>query len=424
MNKDEYDKTLQYLFGLEKFGMVFGLENITWLLNIIGNPHELLKTVHIAGTNGKGSTAAMLSCILREGGFKVGKYTSPHVVSFTERITINEEEIAEAEVVELTDFIRSRIEATDRSRFFTFFDFTTALAFEYFRRRNVDIAIMETGLGGRLDSTNVVRPLASVITNVDYDHMEQLGTTLEEIAREKAGIIKEGVPVVTGCEGVPKMVVEEKAGSLHAPVHVLGRDFSFEKTGEHELFYKGIGDASTRAVISLDGDHQLRNCAVVLCTAEVLASAGFPVSNDAVADALQKVRIRGRLEKLRDLPLILVDAAHNPHGIHALAEYIKGRFPDRERKILIFGVMKDKDYEAMIGELLPVMDIVIFTRPRIERALAPAEIHPSLRDALITDDVRSALEKAKEIATDRDMILVTGSFYTIGEAKTIVDEIF
>lgn len=170
----EYSNALEYLYNLEKFGMVFGLENVQWILTIIGNPHKFLKTVHIGGTNGKGSVAAMLSHILKSAGYRVGKYTSPHLVSFTERITINEERITEAEVADLVVSIRQRTESVDPKRPFTFFDFTTALAFEYFRRSNVDIALIEVGLGGRLDSTNVVNPLVSVITNVAFDHMDYL----------------------------------------------------------------------------------------------------------------------------------------------------------------------------------------------------------------------------------------------------------
>ena len=204
MRENKYEKTLKYLFGLEKFGMIFGLDNIRWLLGLVENPHHSIKTVHIAGTNGKGSTATMLAHILKEGGFRVGKYTSPHLVSFTERITVNEKEITEEEVADITEYIRGRVIEKDKNRSFTFFDFTTALAFEYFRREKVDIAIIETGLGGRLDSTNVLLPLLSIITNIAYDHTDQLGSSLAKIAFEKAGIIKQGVPVVTACEGISR----------------------------------------------------------------------------------------------------------------------------------------------------------------------------------------------------------------------------
>ena len=423
MTKNEYEKTLKYLFGLERFGMVFGLDNIIWLLDAIGKPHHFIKTVHIAGTNGKGSTAAMLSNVLKEGGFRVGKYTSPHLLSFTERITVNEEEISEKEVVEFADFIRSKVDERDRNRFFTFFDFTTALAFEYFRRKEVDIAVIEAGLGGRLDSTNVIEPRACIITNVAYDHMEQLGTTIEQITREKAGIMKNGVPVITGCEGIAREVIENRAKELQCRTYILNQDFSYEKIEDGRLTYKGVSRDLPDVVVNLNGDHQLRNCALALCATEVLSSSGFFVPEDAVYGALPHMKWQGRLEKVKENPLVFLDGAHNPHGAHALSEFMRTHFQDK-KKILVFGVMKDKEYANMLEEIAPEMDIVIFTKPDIERALSPDELKPSVSDAIITDNTRNALEKARAMASEKDLILVTGSFYTIGEAKAIIDELF
>ena len=297
MRENKYEKTLKYLFGLEKFGMVFGLDNIRWLLELVENPHHFIKTVHIAGTNGKGSTATMLTDILREGGFRVGKYTSPHLVSFTERITVNEKEITEEEVADITEYIRGRVREKDKNRPFTFFDFTTALAFEYFRREKVDIAVIETGLGGRLDSTNVIVPLLSMITNIAYDHTDQLGSSLAKIAFEKAGIIKQGVPVVTASEGISRQIIEDRAKELQCRAYTLNRDFSYEKTGDQRLAYKGISRNFGDVFVNLCGDHQLMNCALALCAAEVLSPLGFFVDDDAILTALSRVTWQGRLEK-------------------------------------------------------------------------------------------------------------------------------
>ncbi|MBA4391522.1 MAG: bifunctional folylpolyglutamate synthase/dihydrofolate synthase [Syntrophus sp. (in: bacteria)] len=423
MSIKKYEKTLKYLFGLEKFGMVFGLDNIRWLLNIIENPHNSFKTVHIAGTNGKGSTATMLSHILKEGGFRVGKYTSPHLVSFTERITVNEEEITEKEVVELTEYIRNKAHEKDKKRFFTFFDFTTALAFEFFKRKKVDIAIIETGLGGRLDSTNVIEPLVSIITNVDYDHMEQLGSRIEQIASEKAGIIKKGIPLVTACEGPAQKIVEGRARELQSQIYILGQDFSYVKTADRTLTYKGIQKNLPDVVVNLDGDHQLTNCALSLCAIEVLSSLGFFVPDDRICYALSHVKWPGRLEQVKENPLVFLDAAHNLHSIHALSQFMNTHFLDK-KKILVFGAMKDKEYDKMLDEIVPAMNMVIFTKPNIERALSPHEIKSSVKDAVITGNTRDALERAKTMARKEDLILVTGSFYTIGEAKAIINEIF
>lgn len=421
--RDRYGETLDYLFGLEKFGMIFGLDNIRWLLEIIENPQDNLRTVHIAGTNGKGSVATMVADMLMRSGYRVGKYTSPHVVSFTERIAVNDEQISEKEIVELTDAMRAKVIARDPERSFTFFDFTTALALEYFRRKKVDLAVIETGLGGRLDSTNILQPLVSVITNVDYDHVEQLGPTITSIAIEKAGIIKRAVPVVSACSGVAGQVMEERSGELDSPLYLMDRDFHYRKTGEQRLDYTGVQKMLTDVFVNLYGDHQLRNAAVALCTAEVLSSRGFSVPDTCCVDALAKVTWSGRLEKIHEDPLVIVDAAHNQHGIHALTDFVRTHFTDR-RKILVFGVMKDKAYKTMLAEIAPQMDSIILTKPSIERALSTEEMKAHVNGAVATQSVKEAVEQAKRIARREDLILITGSFYTVGEAKTAVDEIF
>ncbi len=361
-----YSATLEYLYGLEKSGIVFGLDNIHWILSLIDNPHNLLKTIHIGGTNGKGSVARMSSAVLQEAGYRVGCYTSPHLVSFTERITVDDVQINEEETIELTEFIKGQVEATDPSRRFTFFDFTTALAFEYFRRKKVDLAVIEVGLGGRLDSTNVIHPLVSVITNVDFDHMDYLGESINEIAVEKAGILKHGVPCVTGAEGTSLEVIRE-AAQRKCPLFVLNEAFQYRKTGDQVMSYQGLENAFSDLRINLVGDHQLSNCALALCTLELLARVGFTAKEEAIRLALAGLTWPGRLEKVHTKPLILLDAAHNPHAAKALASYIRTYCSDR-RKILIFGVMKDKNFASMLAELAPLADEILLTRPRTERA--------------------------------------------------------
>jgi dihydrofolate synthase/folylpolyglutamate synthase len=417
-----YSATLEYLYGLEKSGIVFGLDNIHWILSLIDNPHNLLKTIHIGGTNGKGSVARMSSAALREAGYRVGCYTSPHLISFTERIAVDDVPISEAETVELTEFIKGRIEAAGPSRRFTFFDFTTALAFEYFRRKKVDLAVIEVGLGGRLDSTNVVHPLISVITNVDFDHMDYLGESINEIAVEKAGILKHGVPCVTGAEGTSLEVIRE-AAQQKCPLFVLNEAFQYRKTGDQVMSYQGLENAFSDLRINLVGDHQLSNCALALCTLELLARAGFTAKEEAIRLALAGLTWPGRLEKVHTKPLILLDAAHNPHGAKALASYIRTHCSDR-RKILIFGVMKDKNFASMLAELAPLADEILLTRPRTERAALTEELIPFARNATVTETINDALKRAREIAGDDDLIVITGSFYTIGEARTLIDEVF
>ncbi|MBA4418789.1 MAG: bifunctional folylpolyglutamate synthase/dihydrofolate synthase [Syntrophus sp. (in: bacteria)] len=418
-----YADTLEYLYGLERFGIVFGLENIEWILNSIGNPQRFIKTVHIGGTNGKGSTASMLSSMLQEAGYKVGKYTSPHLLSFTERIVVNEAAIEEEEIVLLAEKIKANIEAIDEKRFFTFFDFTSALAFEYFFRKEVDIAIIEVGLGGRLDSTNVIEPLVSIITNVDYDHMDYLGGAIQDIAREKAGIIKEMIPVITGAEGLPMGIVDDIAKAKKSLVYALNRDFFYEKEMDQRMSYRGIGMRLDDVFVSLRGDHQFANSAIALCAAEYLSSAGFPLEEESMRKGLSRTEWPGRLEIVRERPTILIDGAHNPHGVRALSEYIKSHYKDK-RKILVFGVMKDKDYEVMLKELLPLIDAVILTKPGIERGLLPQCLEKYREGAIVSETIEGALREARRIAREEDLILITGSLYTIGEAKSIIEDIF
>ena len=423
MNDDTYESSLKYLYGLEKFGMVFGLGNVRRLLCAIGDPQGLFRTVHIAGTNGKGSVATMISCILKEAGFRVGKYTSPHLVSFTERITVDEREISEADVASLTAYIRERADAEGPGCFYTFFDFTTALAFEYFKRKKVDIAVVETGLGGRLDSTNVITPLASVITNVAFDHMGELGATLGKIATEKAGIIKKGVPVITGATGRALGVIKEKADELASPFFVLGKDFVFEKTGDKRLSYSGIRKSFRDVAVNLNGDHQLANASLALCAVEVLSQEGFMVRERHVRGALGSVTWQGRLEMVRERPLVFLDGAHNVSGVRAIAQFLRSHYYDR-RKVLVFGVMKDKQYRRMLEEMGRLVDMAILTRPVTDRALAPETMKGFTPNTIVTKDTKSALREAGRLAGEKGLILVTGSFYTIGEAKQAVNEIF
>ena len=409
----------EYLAGLEKFGTVFGLENIKWILSLLDNPHLSIKTVHVAGTNGKGSVASMLSRMLQEEGYKVGKYTSPHLVSFTERISINEAEIREEEAADIANVLRKRVRDADEKRFFTYFDFTTALAFDFFYEKQTDICVIETGLGGRLDSTNVVSPLVSIITNVDYDHMDYLGNELSGIAREKAGIIKKGVPVVTGADGVALKVIEETARTADSPVYALGRDFRFGREGDQIMTYEGMKMKMDNIFVNLRGDYQLMNGALAMAAAECLEGQGFRVGEAAMRNGLTRVKWPGRLEIVNEEPVVLLDGAHNAQGIRSLKEYLYSHYTDR-RKILIFGVMRDKAYSEMLEEILPLFDAVILTRPDIDRALSPYDLKDRVRGARITETVKDALNEARSMAKNEDLIVVTGSFYTVGEARSIV----
>lgn len=417
-----YSETLEYLYGLEQFGIVFGLDSISRLLSLLDDPHKSFKSIHIGGTNGKGSVATMVSAVLRHSGYRTGLYTSPHLVSFTERIVVDGKPIREDEVAALTVLIKEASERDDKNAAFTFFDFTTAMAFEYFRQQRVEIAVVEVGMGGRLDSTNVLTPIVCVITNVGYDHREHLGTTIEAIAGEKAGIIKEGVPVITGAEGTALDVIKS-AASGRAPVLALAEAFTFRKRGDQTMSYTGPAMTIDDLTIGLRGDHQLGNAAVAICTLEEIRRTGFTVTEDAVRQSLSVVAWPGRLE-LVDTPdraPVLLDGAHNPGGARTLAAYLRDHFVDR-KKVLVFGAMKDKDFEEMLREIGPLVDRIILTRPATPRAAAPSELAPFAPGAAQAGSVSEAIGMAFGVAARLDLIVVTGSLYTVGEARSVLDK--
>ena len=420
-NPNDYAKSLDYLFGLQKFGMVFGLTQITRVLEAIGNPHEEIQTIHIGGTNGKGSTAVMIASILQKEGYRVGLYTSPHLVRFTERIKVNGAEIEEEEVADLTGWMKERVEASGITDPFTFFDFTTAMALLYFSRRKVDLAVLEVGLGGRLDSTNVVDPLLSIITNVTRDHEEVLGSSLLKIAGEKAGIIKQGRPLVTAA--TQPRVVQLLSGICRekdAPLYRVGRDFRYEPIGERNFHYEGIRRKLWSLHLGLSGQHQFINAATALGAMEVLEDLGFPVSTEAMVEGLRDVQWPGRLEMVASSPRVLLDGAHNPAGALALRESLEKEFCF-DRLILLVGIMKDKDIRSILHTLTPLADHIILTRPHTERASPPGLLLDVLgsrgKKAEIIEDFPQAVEKGLSMTRKEDLLCITGSLYTVGEAR-------
>ncbi|MCX7965197.1 MAG: bifunctional folylpolyglutamate synthase/dihydrofolate synthase [Syntrophorhabdaceae bacterium] len=418
-----YSYVMEYLSGLENTGIIFGLDNINWILDAIGNPHERLNFIHIAGTNGKGSVATMVSSILKNSGYKVGKYTSPHLIRFNERVVVDEKEISDSEVEEIGDFIIDRVEKQKEKKRFSYFDFTTAMAFEYFYRQKVEIAVVEVGLGGRLDSTNVIKPLLSIITNVDIDHTDYLGSSVEEIAKEKAGIIKKGVPVITGADGIALEVIEKKAIESESPLYSMGRDFSFKKIKEQTGDFLVRDKIFKNVFVNLKGEHQLFNASLAICTISLLKEMGFNIEDHVIYSSLAQIEWAGRLEMVRKRPEIILDGAHNLQAIKALVRFLKEHYKEK-KKVIILGVMADKDYEGMLREIVPEAHTLIFTKAFSKRALSPYELAKYVDKCYITDNVFDALKKAKNIACEDDLILITGSLYIVGEAKKLLDEVF
>ena len=421
MGRDAYQKSLDYLYHLEKFGMIFGLAQVEKILNALGNPHREIQTIHVAGTNGKGSTAAMMSSILRREGYRVGLYTSPHLNRFTERIKVNGKEIEEKEVAALAGWMRKEIEAAGVAPPFTFFDFTTAMALSYFNRKMVDLAILEVGLGGRLDSTNVVDPLISIITNVAKDHEAYLGKTILKIAGEKAGIIKKGRPLITAATqpqviGLFSKICQEK----RSPFFRVGKEFRSIRGEDGDFDYEGLNRKLWDIHVNLKGLHQVLNATTALGAMEVLENLGYPVSTTAMIDGLREVDWPGRLELVSFSPRVILDGAHNPAGALALKESLEKEF-QYHHLILLVGIMKDKDTHSMLHLLAPLADHIILTRPHTDRAAAPGLLKKALdqngKKAETVEDLKEAIAKGLALTRKEDLLCITGSLYTVGEAR-------
>jgi len=456
----KYNDTINYLYSLQKHGIKLGLDNSVKLLSLLGNPQNSFKAIHVAGTNGKGSTSAMIASVLKTPGFKVGLFTSPHLVSFTERIKVDNIEIEEREIVEITEEIREVIQDSQKPevrsqkqsppfakgdqrgidhpspithhQFLpTFFEFVTAMGFLYFQRKRVEWAVVETGMGGRLDATNVLAPEVSVITNISYDHKEFLGETLKEIAGEKAGIIKKGVPVVCSAQEPEAMeVISGKAAEKGNNLFVYGKDF-FSRSKNMDMYgitfdYNGK-ERLDDLYVPLCGMHQVENASVAVKALEVLMEKEF-ISYDSVREGLALTKWQGRLDLIKNKGCsydFLIDGAHNPDASRALADSLKGYFISHyEKIILILGVMADKDVEGIIKPLLPLASEIIFTAPDYERAASPGKLSELAGNfgfrSSVTTSVKVAIDLAREMAGEgagKTLIVITGSFYTIGEAK-------
>jgi dihydrofolate synthase/folylpolyglutamate synthase len=428
-----YQETIDYLYALQKHGIKLALANSFQLMEIMGDPKEKFRTVHVAGTNGKGSTSAFLASMLMAAGYRVGLYTSPHLVSFAERIRINNVPIPEAKVVELAQRVRdgSRgINAADGSGPLnpTFFEVTTAIAFAYFAEEDVDIAVIETGMGGRLDATNVITPLVSIITNIDLEHTEFLGDTLERIAAEKAGIVKPGVPVVTGAiQPEALVVIERKARATGSRVYLLSKNFmpANVKPGRSQRFdYRGIKTSYDALTINMLGRHQVDNACQALAAVECLRDAGVAVEESALRRGLEQARWEGRMELVAERPDIYLDGAHNPASAQRLAATLRDLKPSYRKLVLVIGILGDKDFRGIVGALVPFADRVVVTKPQYARALdvqtlasEVRKLHGSVASA---GTIGEAIGMARDGAASDDLILATGSLYVVGDARALL----
>lgn len=429
-----YQEALDWIHARLKLGMKPGLKRMEWMMEKLGNPEKTLKTVHVGGTNGKGSTVTFLRSILQAGGYTVGTFTSPYIEQFNERISVNAMPISDEEILELTNVIRPLADELEETELGgpTEFEVITAMSFYYFSKINpVDMVIYEVGLGGRLDSTNIISPMLSIITNIGLDHTNILGNSYAEIAYEKAGIIKKSTPLFTAVQQSDALkVIKEKAAAMAAPLFMLNRDFFIREhssldRGESfllEYHLKELEDLE----IAMIGAHQTQNAALAVMAADYLSRyCSFPLVDEEIRIGLKNAYWPGRFEIVSENPLVVLDGAHNDEGVTALVEELSNRY--RDRKIyLIFTALKDKKLDKMIASLDQVADKVVFVSfdfPRASSAADLAELSHS-PNKVVAEDWRDAiLHELSKIEKD-DVLVITGSLYFISLAKPFILKFF
>lgn len=459
----DYNQALDFIHGLSVFGSKLGLNNIRKLLHLLDNPQKDIKTIHVAGTNGKGSTCAMIDSILRSANFCVGLYTSPYIEIFNERIQVNGKNISNSDLARLTTKVREKVLFMRENKlgFPTEFEVITAIGFCYFKEKSVDFLVLEVGMGGRLDATNVVTPVVSVITPVSLDHQQYLGDNLADITREKCGIIKSGIPVVTGPQEPDAMeIIRKTCGFKRCSLTEVGNT----KVGlshniiSHELITNNINNMIfnvrtsennySNLKISLLGVHQSDNAATAIGAIEQLGIDDSEIKRNAIYLGLEKTKWPARLEIISENPTILIDGAHNIAGIKTLKLALSQYFAHK-KKILVLGILKDKDYKQILKEIVPGSDTIIFTEPLSQRALSSdllvKEILNICSDSILlmqdknhgtgkkTDDQKSikvyskkniedAIRLAFSLAAANDLIIFAGSLYLVGHVRTLLND--
>ena len=418
-----YENCLKTMYGFRRFGIKLGLSTIRKILKGLGNPQNGFACIHVAGTNGKGSVASSLATILNRSGYKTGLYTSPHLVRFNERIQVDNRSVTNKNIVTAYHAVR---QVHHGRREPTFFEFATAMALYEFGRQRVDWAVIETGMGGRLDATNIIKPEVSIITNISLEHRAYLGNTLSRIAAEKAGIIKFRKPVVTGTrQKVVCAVIEKIATEKKAPLFRLGRDFKIRRRHPDKFAYYGLKNNWPNLRTALRGSHQADNAALVLAACELIRERKAVLEFADIKIGLRTNQWPGRLETVATDPLIILDGAHNLAAARNLSRFLASNLAGH-RLTLVIGILNDKPYRTMLKILLPLADRVILTRANTERALDPRKLLDiagefSLESKIIPD-VAGAVKHAIETNSRDGAICIAGSLYVVGEAKAALEK--
>lgn len=415
--EDQYRETYNFLCSLERFGILLGLENISLLLEKLGNPHRTFPVIHVGGSNGKGSTAAIICGILRESGLKTALYTSPHLNDFRERIRLNGSMISREAVIASTRKIRS-VYDPERT---TFFEFTTAVAFDCMAEAQPDMAVVEVGLGGRLDATNTVDPLVTIVTDVSREHEDYLGVGISSVAREKAGIIKRGVPVVTGASrSKARKVMREVAGQKDAPIKEFGRDFRAIRTGIQTFSYASSKSVVEDLTLAMPGGHQIKNAALACAAVEELRGKGYVIPDAAVQQGIQTTKFAGRFEIINKSPDVIIDGAHTPESMRLLKSTFRQLYPGISPLVLT-GMLREKNWKEMVRILAPMAREVVCVSPQGDRALDAEEMASRVREFGVPVSVSNTIEHGFRMllqkASRDQVVLAAGSLYMIGPVR-------
>lgn len=418
----DYKSALSYIENLDKFGIDLGLERMELCLKALGNPQNNFPCVHVAGTNGKGSTSTLIATALSCSGRKTGLYTSPQLEEFGERIRVDLKKLPREKLAPLLEAVLATIPSNEKLKTLTQFEIITAMAFKHFSDEKVDAAVVEVGMGGRLDATNTMVPAVSVIVNVGLDHSEYLGSSLADIAREKAGIIKSGVPVVSAVKNEALQIVEQRAEALGAPLFVSARAFSITRNVSGKLNYNGRLWRLDDVELGLRGEYQIGNAGLALAALECLSERGLNVDEGAVRQGFKTARWPGRFEIVGAGPRVLLDGAHNPHASKALAQALK-EVQRNGKLILVIGMLDDKDARSILADLAPEADCIVLTQSSSHRAFTVGRIQSLVgnfarTEPRLIDNVPDALDFAISTASTEDLICVAGSLTIVGEARS------
>ena len=421
----DFEETLDWLYGFQKFGIKLGLERISHIAKELGDPQKKYKLIHVGGTNGKGSVCKFLESMLSSSGYNVGVYTSPHLQHISERIVVGNNRITDDELILLANKIKPIVNGMlKKEKPPTFFEIFTALAFQYFSDKNVDFAVVEVGLGGRYDATNIVDPAISIITNVSLEHQNILGKNIEDIAFEKAGIIKNNVSVITASKDSALKTIEEIAKEKNAPISAIGKK-NWKRLNScidnQEFLIKGfLKDYYVRT--SMMGRHQGENIALALAAIEKLQMNGTYITDTSIIEGIGKTVNPGRMEIVSYEPLVLLDGAHNKTGMQTLVDTLKNDF-EYDRLIVVLGILSDKDVRSMLSMIIPLTAFFVTTKSNNARACDPNELKKMIEklgyknEVVVKERIPDALEYSKSIAKKDDLICVTGSLFTVGEAR-------